>query len=225
MERSPGETLVRVLAVVILLLALVAAVRAGLVDPVAVRDFILSFGRLAPLVWIALYLGAVFVPYATTVMTIAAGLAFGTVWGGLLTYGVTIFASLLPFTVSRHLGREWVEWRVGGTKVKRWADLINRNAFLVFFYLRLVPSIPYELQNHIAGVTRIRHREFFLASALGNGPVLFIMAFLGDSLSDPGSPRFWLAAAIFLAALLAPLAVAWVRSRLGKPPLFGQAEG
>ncbi len=201
-----------------LLLAVVLAFQAGLVDPVNLKQFILSFGVLAPFIWVALYLVAVFIPYATTVMTIAAGLAFGTLWGTLLTYSVTLFASLLPLTVARRLGRRWVEEKLARTPVKRYADLINENAFLVFFYLRLIPSLPYEVQNYIAGVSRISYRQFVLASSLGVGPILFILAFLGDSLTDPGSPEFWLATGIFLFALVAPLLYTLVAHRLRRRP-------
>ncbi len=206
---------------VALLAALALLFRAELLDPGNLQSFILSFGALAPFVYIALYMLAVFIPYATTVMTMAAGLAFGTLWGSLLTFTVTIFASLVPFTVSRRLGRRWVEEKLGNSRVKRHADLINRNAFLVFFYLRLLPSIPYELQNHIAGVSRITYRQFMGASALGIGPTLFVLAFLGDTLTRPASPEFWLAGGIYLVFLLAPpLYVAVVR-KSGKKPFFG----
>ncbi len=211
------------LAVLLLLLGLWAAFRAGLVDPVTLKDFILSFGVLAPVVWILLYLMAVFIPYATTVMTVAAGLAFGTLWGTLLTFSVTIFASLLPFTVSRRLGRWWVEEKIGDSRVGKYADLINRNAFLVFFYLRLIPSLPYELQNHIAGVSRISYKHFMLASVLGVGPTLFVLAFLGDSLTEPGSPMFWVAAGIYLVVLVSPVLYAVLVRRRGRKPFFEQA--
>jgi uncharacterized membrane protein YdjX (TVP38/TMEM64 family) len=212
---------VRVAGAVALLVALGLALRAGWLDPARVKAFILSFGVLAPAIWILLYLVAVFIPYATTVMTVAAGLAFGVLWGGVLTYGVTLFASLLPFTVARRLGRDWVERRVGGTRVEKYVELINRHAFLVFFYLRLLPTLPYEVQNHVAGITRITYRHFLLASALGNGPILFVLTFLGDGLVMPYSPRFWAALVLYALALLSPVFIALVRRRMGKPPLPG----
>jgi uncharacterized membrane protein YdjX (TVP38/TMEM64 family) len=212
---------IRVAGGVALLAALGLALHAGWLDPSRLKEFLLSFGRLAPVIWVLLYLVAVFIPYATTVMTVAAGLAFGVVWGGVLTYGVTLFASLLPFTVARRLGREWVERRVGGTRVEKYVELINRHAFLVFFYLRLLPTLPYEVQNHVAGVTRISYRHFVLASALGNGPMLFVLVFLGDGMASPGSTRFWTALGIYALALLSPIVVALIRRAMGKPPLPG----
>lgn len=196
------------------------ALFAGWVDPARIKAFVLSFGALAPVIWVLLYLVAVFLPYGTTVMTMAAGLAFGTFQGGILTYFVSVFASLLPFAVARHLGRDWVERRVGGTRAEKYVELINRHAFLFFFYLRLLPTLPYEVQNHVAGVTRITYRHFLLASALGNGPILFVLVFLGDGMATPGSTRFWVAVGIYAVALLSPLAVAGVRRAMGKPPLF-----
>lgn len=210
----------RVAGALLLLGAAGWALHAGWIDPSRVKAFILSFGKLAPLIWILLYLPAVFIPYATTVMTVAAGLAFGVVHGGMLTYGVTLFASLLPFTVSRRLGRDWVERKVGNTRVQRYVDLINRHAFLVFFYLRLIPSLPYEIQNHIAGVTRISYRHFLLASALGNAPIVAVLVFLGDGLSVPRSPRFWGALILYGVALFSPVGITLVRRWMGKPPLL-----
>jgi len=219
---------VRRLVVVLLLAFSAAAVLAfgsEALSPEGVRDFVTRFGVLAPLVFVGLYLVGVFVPFGTTVLTVSAGLAFGAFRGGLLTFGVTLFASLLPFFLARRLGRPWVEARVGGTRVEKWADLINRNAFLVFVYLRLLPTLPYEVQNYIAGITRIRPRQFFLATVLGIGPIIFILTFLGDSLRSPGSPGFWLALGIYLGALLAPVVGGWTLKRMGKTSLLQRISG
>ncbi len=195
---------------------IVEARRAGLFDPVAVKALVSGFGIFAPVIWVALYLLAVFVPYATTVMTVAAGLAFGAVPGGILVYCTTLFASLVPFSISRRLGRRRVEQKLGDTRVAGFVEAINRHAFLVFFYLRLLPTIPYEVQNYIAGITRITVRQFFLASLLGNAPVLFVMTFFGDSLSDPGSAQFWVAAGLYTGALVLPLLFGAQRRRAAR---------
>ncbi len=216
----------RAIFAVLVATAFLAAVLLGLypqaLEPASVRDFILAFGLAAPIVFAAIYAIAVFIPYGTTLLSVVAGLAFGTIWGGLLTFAITLFASLAPMALARTLGREWVEGKIGNTRVKKYADLINRNAFLVFFYLRLIPSIPYEVQNYIAGITRIRYREFFLASVLGNGPIIFILTFLGDGLTDPGSVEFWIAAGIFIAAISAPPVIGYVFKRRGKRPLLAR---
>lgn len=214
----------------LLVAALGAAVAAALVfdlhpralEPAEIRDFILSFGLAAPIAYAALYAVLVFIPYGTTAMTVAAGLAFGTAAGAGLTYVVTLVASLMPMTLARRIGRDWFETKIGGTRAQRLADLINRNAFWVFFYLRLLPTIPYEIQNYIAGISRIRYRQFVLASLLGNGPVVFVLAFLGDGLTEPGSPAFWLALGAFVLAMVVPPAVAYAVKRRGGGGALGR---
>jgi uncharacterized membrane protein YdjX (TVP38/TMEM64 family) len=200
-----------VLALLLLGGAAVVALLSGGFDPIRWKEFILSFGPWAPVLWTGVYLVAVFIPYATTVMTVTAGLAFGAVWGTVLPYCVTLFASLLPFSVSRHFGRPWVERWLSRTRFAAQIDRINQHAFVIFFYLRLIPSVPYEIQNHIAGVSRLTYREFLLASLLGNAPILFVLAFLGEGLGRLWTPRFWIAVGIYAAALLAPMGVALYR--------------
>lgn len=215
----------RVAVVFAVLLAVVLAYNADLIYPRAVQHFVLDFGILAPLIWIALYLVAVFIPYGTSVLTIAAGLAFGVIWGSVLVYVTTVFASLIPMLVSRRLGQRWVESKIDKSRLKKYVDLINRHAFLVFFYLRLLPTIPYEVQNYIAGVTRISYVQFFLASLLGDGPVLFIMVFFGDGLTDPGSPRFWVAAGLYLLIIVSPVIIVLVHRGKDRDLLVETTEG
>ena len=219
------KTILKIAVVLALLGAVLWGVHARVFEPAVLRDFILSFGVAAPLVYAALYTLAVFIPYGTTVLSVAAGLAFGVVFGAILTFAITLVASLLPMSVARRLGRGWVEHKIGGTRVERYADLINRNAFVVFFYLRLIPSIPYEIQNYIAGISRIRYRQFLLASFLGNGPIIFILTFMGDGLTDPGSVEFWLAAGILVVALSAPPVISYILRRRGKPSVLARIVG
>jgi hypothetical protein len=129
----PGRRFLELLIVLVVLTAILVGAHPEALSPPHVRDFILSFGVMAPAVFTLLYLGA---------------------------------------------------------------------------------------QNYIAGITRISTAQFFLATVLGIGPIIFVLAFLGDSLTDPGSFRFWLAAGIYLSVLLAPLLAAVILKKLGKTPLL-----
>ncbi len=215
-ERVHKDVKEKLLAVALALVIVGAATivfTTELLDPETIRDTILSSGALGPLVFALLYLVAVFIPYGTSALTIAAGLAYGPAWGALLTLCTSLCISLVPMTVARYLGREWAEDKVGKFRLTRYADMINRNAFLVFFYLRLIPSIPYELQNYIAGISRISYGQFVLASLLGLGPIIFIMTFFGDALTRPGSTQFWIAVAMYGFVLVAPLAYIFATGR------------
>src|SRR5262249_14299629 len=96
------------------------------------------------------------------------------------------------FGAGRFLGRPFVE-RTMGVRLQRILNRLERNGFYVTLYLRLVPVIPYNAFNLLAGASPIRFRDYFLASGIWMIPGTVLFALLGDSLWEPGSPRFFVA--------------------------------
>jgi len=161
-------------------------------DPRQVKLEVLAWGVWGPLVYVLLYaIGPSFlVPGA--VMTIAGGLAFGTMWGSVYSLIGADIGAIVAFGAGRFLGRGFVESIVG----KRFDAILGRIAkhgFQIVLYLRMVPVIPYNALNLIAGASRISFRDYFWASVIGMIPGTILFAFLGDALWHPLSPRFFLA--------------------------------
>jgi len=75
---------------------------------------------------------------------------------------------------------------------------LTQNGFYVTLYLRIVPVIPYNAFNLLAGASPIKFRDYFWASAIGMIPGTVLFAFLGDALWHPASPRFFVAIAMIL---------------------------
>lgn len=193
-----------VVGFILILITFLSSILREVISVEDLNEFILSFGVYSYLVFGVIYMVSLFIPYGTTVTTIVAGLAFGTLIGFFYVMVLSVFGSLLPFYISRRLGKDWVEAKVEEANIKNMAEKINNNAFWVLFYLRLIPSIPYELQNYMAGVSKISTRDYLLATILGLGPIVFILVYLGESLADVGGTRFWIATSIFIIALVAP---------------------
>jgi uncharacterized membrane protein YdjX (TVP38/TMEM64 family) len=161
-------------------------------DPRQVKLEVLAWGVWGPLVYVLLYaIGPSFlVPGA--VMTIAGGLAFGTMWGSVYSLIGADIGAIVAFGAGRFLGRGFVESIVG----KRFDAILGRIAkhgFQIVLYLRMVPVVPYNALNLIAGASRISFRDYFWASVIGMIPGTILFAFLGDALWHPLSPRFFLA--------------------------------
>ncbi|MGO9607524.1 MAG: TVP38/TMEM64 family protein [Candidatus Binataceae bacterium] len=161
-------------------------------DPKQVKIEVVQWGVWGPVVYMLLYaVGPSFlVPGA--VMTIAGGLAFGTLWGSLYSLIGADVGAIVAFGAGRFLGRSFVENVVG----KRFHVLLGRIAqhgFQIILYLRMVPVIPYNALNLLAGASPITFRDYFWASMVGMVPGTILFAFLGDALWHPLSPRFFLA--------------------------------
>ena len=83
--------------------------------------------------------------------------------------------------------------RTVGVRFRDMIDRIARNGFIIIFYLRIVPVIPYNFLNLLAGASPISFSDYFWASMIGMVPGTILFAFLGDALWHPTSPRFFLA--------------------------------
>jgi len=177
-------------------------------DPKRVKVEVLAWGVWGPLVFVLLYaIGPSFlIPGA--VMTIAGGLAFGATWGAVYSLLGADAGALVAFGAGRFLGRGFVE-RLVGHRFHALLGKIARHGFQIIFYLRLVPVIPYNALNLLAGASPIAFRDYFWASMIGMIPGTILFAFLGDALWHPLSPRFF--TAILLILLSAAAGELWRR--------------
>lgn len=171
---------------------LMFAHREWFTDPKLVKTEVVSWGAWGPIIYMVLYaVGPSFlVPGA--VMTIAGGLAFGVFWGSLWSLVGADVGAVVAFAAGRFLGRAFVE-RMFGLRFQHVLKRLARNGFYLTLYLRIVPVIPYNAFNLLAGASPILFRDYFWASMLGMIPGTILFALLGDALWHPTSPRFFVA--------------------------------
>ena len=161
-------------------------------DPKLVKVEVLQWGIWGPVVFMLLYaVGPSFlVPGA--VMTIAGGLAFGTARGSVYSLIGGDAGALLAFAAGRFLGKSFVE-QIVGARFQSMLQKIAKHGFQIIFYLRMVPVIPYNALNLLAGASPIAFRDYFWATMIGMVPGTILFAFLGDALWHPLTPKFLLA--------------------------------
>ena len=138
-------------------------------------------------------------------LTVAAGVLFGP-WLGtaLVVVGATLGATG-AFLWGRRLGREAVA-RLTGDRFDKVDDWLHDRGLLAVLYVRLVPLLPFNLLNPVAGVTGVTLRDFVVGTAVGIVPGTFAFAALGGTFDDPTSPTFLGAVALLVVlAVGAPL--------------------
>lgn len=190
--------------------------------PTNVKNFILSFGIWAPIVFIAIYTlrGAILV-IPVGVMSFAGGLAFGKWLGTIyILIGATLGASL-SFMLARYFGRKFIEsfaWLHKG-KIKSFDDGIEKNGFRMMLFMRLIPLFQYDAVNFGGGLSKVKFRDFFLASLIGMAPGGFINATLGSSLEKIISVQFFIALVVFILLMFIPTIYKALKKRKkGDPP-------
>ncbi len=145
----------------------------------AIGDYLRSFGVWAPVASLGLMLvQAVAAPVPAILVAFANGLAFGIVWGGLLTVAGQTLAAVVCFWIARVLGRAPVE----ALTSRYGLDAVDRR-FTAWgapgiFLLRLVPGISFDVVSYAAGLTGVGFAPFVAATALGVTPQAFLYAWL-----------------------------------------------
>jgi len=178
--------------------------------------FIRGFGAQAAAVYFLAYLLSSPIPFLAPVLAATGGLLFGPVWGTLLAVLSATATSLVPFLISRRLGRAWVQAKLRGSRLEDMLQRANHGGFGFVLLLRLVPLMPWELQNYVAGVSAVPVPIYLLATLLGSAPLSIALVLLGAAAKDPASWQFLAALALTAVVLLAPILTVVYQNRRGK---------
>jgi len=205
---------VRAMALVVIVVAAsVVGLRSDGIGVEALQESFAGLGLLGPLLFALVYAVAATLLVPASPFTLAAGLLFGPVLGSVTALlGATVGATG-AFLLGRGLGREAVE-RFGGRRLATLDRHLATRGFVSLLLIRLVPLFPFNLVNVGAGVTGLRLRDYVLATGVGIIPGTIAYAALGGTITEPTSPAFLGAIALFvLVTLVAGLAARRMRVR------------
>lgn len=170
----------------------------------AVRSYILAFGLWAPVISLALMLlQAIASPIPAFAVSIANGLAFGPLWGAVLSLFGRALAATLCFFIARALGRDAVEALVGRKAVRRSETWFEQWGTQTVLLTRLIPFVSFDLVSYVAGLSRLRFDKFILATVIGEIPASFIYAWVGARAPDYIWLLLLINGVVFLVALTA----------------------
>lgn len=118
-------------------------------------------------------------------LTLIAGFLYGPVLGTAIVSPVSVLAATCSFLLGRTLARDWVGRRVATQPRFAAIDLaVGRQGFKIVALLRLSPMFPFNVLNYALGLTRVRLRDFVVASWLGMLPGTVLYVYLGSLLTS-----------------------------------------
>lgn len=168
------------------------------------KHSLLSFGKLAPFVFFGFCVFRSFLLLPCGVFSVAAGLLFGPLRGGLLTLAGFTANSLIVYYMSSYFGRDWAK-RLLKDKFEAMESMVSSRSFLSFLFLRIVPLLPFDAVSCIGGISKARVTSFGLATLFGSIPGVFIYTYFGDSLKTLSWHKMLLPAAVILMMTLVPI--------------------
>ena len=182
-------------------------------DIAGLRDYILSYGVWAPVAsCFLMVLQALVAPVPSFLITFANGLAFGVFWGWMLSLFGHVLAAAVCFWISRSLGRVPVEVLVGKTGLQSADRWFARWGMYAVFVGRLVPGVAFDVISYAAGLTRMKFRNFLIATALGIFPQTFLYSYLGRQAPEYVA-LFMVTSALVVAGVVAVAIVRYRRER------------
>jgi uncharacterized membrane protein YdjX (TVP38/TMEM64 family) len=161
-----------------------------------------------------------------SILTLGAGAVYGVVQGAILVSLSATLGATAAFLVGRHFARKWVVKQIEGNAAFQAIDeAVAEEGWKIVGLTRLSPIFPFNLLNYAFGVTRVRLRDYVVASWIGMMPGTLMYVYLGSlagSLVTLGAgqrvrtPAEW---ALYVVGLLATAAVTVVVTRIARAAL------
>lgn len=185
-----------------------------LTDEARIAALVAEAGWLGPLLIVLLMTTAVvFSPIPSAPIALAAGAAYGHLWGTVHVLIGAELGAMIAFGLARVLGYEAVR-RWFGDRLE--FGLMGSQTALMATVLvtRLLPFLSFDLVSYAAGLTPITVWRFALATLAGIVPASFVLAHFGNEMATGEADRImWTALALGLLTGAPVLASWWMRRR------------
>ena len=186
----------------------------------ALEDAFVGSGLLGAVSFAAVYAVLTVGLVPGSVLTISAGAIYGPVVGSLVAIAGALAGATAAFALARRTTASSVQ-RVQGARAERVQQRLREHGLLAILALRLIPLVPFNVLNYLAGVSAIRARDYLVGTAVGIVPGAVAFATLGGSARDPRSPAFIAAATLAVALTVAGVLMA--RRRPGVVPAASES--
>lgn len=177
-----------------------------------------SLGAFGPVLVIGLMtLAIVMSPIPSAPIALAAGAAYGHLWGAVYVAAGSLSGALIAFGIARFLGREFVEAKLKNSSAAGYLDryLKSQNALMAtVFATRLMPFLSFDVISYAAGLTPLATWRFAVATVAGIVPASFLLAHFGGELASTDGRGIILTAFALGLATAIPLFIKYILPRV-----------
>ncbi len=186
-----------------------------------------GLGWIGLIAFIAVYVLATVIFLPGSALTLGAGALFGLVRGSVLVSLASTLGATAAFLIGRYLARDWVARKIQGNAKFNAIDVaVGREGWKIVGLTRLSPVFPFNLLNYAYSLTKVRLRDYVLASWIGMMPGTVMYVYVG-SLARLGTEAGEAPAAqtvMRLVGLAATIAVTLYITRVAKRALNERVE-
>ncbi|MEQ8849817.1 TVP38/TMEM64 family protein [Botrimarina sp.] len=143
-------------------------------------EWVRGLGYWGPAVLIVAYVAATVLMAPGWVLTLGAGYAFGLVVGTATVSAGSVLGATAAFLIGRYAARGFVDSLAD--RHERFGAIdraVERSGWKIVLLTRLSPAFPFNVLNYLYGATRVRLRDYVLASFVGMLPGTVMYVYLG----------------------------------------------
>lgn len=179
----------------LLTIALIAVVVGSLFGRVTVNDILRYTPQnhvLAAFAVIGIYgIKSLSVFFPLLVLYVSVGMLFPPLMAIVVNLCGLFVCVSVPYWMGRFAGREWVEKLLA--KYPK-ASQINRirfqNEWFFSYILRVINLLPGDIVSLFLGAVDTNYKKYMAGSIAGLFPTMAAATFMGDHITEPGSPQF-----------------------------------
>jgi uncharacterized membrane protein YdjX (TVP38/TMEM64 family) len=140
-----------------------------------------GYGLWGPLLIVGAMIAQVIVMVIpSTFMELAAVLAYGPWWGGLLAWASALIAAAVAYGIGRLLGPATVDRMLGGRNRDKVERYVDRYGLWAVMLARFSPILSIDAVSVVAGLGRMGFGRFLLATGAGMAPFVVLLGVLGS---------------------------------------------
>lgn len=124
-------------------------------------------------------------------LMVVAVLAYGPVWGALISIIAVMCSATVGYWIGRYLGIVTVHKLIGGKKEKQMEYYVERYGAWAIIITRLAPLLSNDAISLVGGIIRMSYWKFIAATLAGITPLSILIAYFGENNDRLKSGLIW----------------------------------
>ncbi|MDO4176700.1 MAG: TVP38/TMEM64 family protein [Bacillota bacterium] len=117
------------------------------------------------------------------VLQLAAGYLYGFWFGLIFSIIGAVIGSFITYYLAKIIGKDAMHVLFGEKKINEVLDHMNsRRAVAIVFLIYLIPGLPKDICNYVAGLSELKFRPFIIISTLGRTPGIMGSLLIGHQM-------------------------------------------
>ena len=127
-------------------------------------------------------------------LIVVSVLAYGPLWGSLISIGAIAVASTIGFFIGKYLGQVTIDRLIGHKKEQQLEFYVSRYSAWAVIITRITPLLSNDAISFVAGILRMNYWKFITATLIGITPLTALIAYFGENNQRLRSGLIWISA-------------------------------